>query len=58
MSKSDQTLRGCLYLRDSPDEVAVKIKKAKTDGIGHVTSDLDNRPEVHNLVRIFAALSG
>lgn len=34
-----------------------KIKKAKTDSIEGITYDASSRPEVANLVRIFAAVT-
>ena len=58
MSKSDPSDFSRINLVDSNDIIAQKIKRATTDSItGLVFEELQNRPEVHNLCRIFAALS-
>ncbi|MFV9838477.1 MAG: tryptophan--tRNA ligase [Aaplasma endosymbiont of Hyalomma asiaticum] len=58
MSKSDPSDFSRVNLVDSDDVIAQKIKKATTDSIaGFVLEELPNRPEMHNLCSIFAALS-
>ena len=60
MSKSDASDLSRINLRDSADEIAKKIRKAKTDP-EPLSSELDGlseRPEALNLVGIYAALSG
>ena len=60
MSKSDPSANACIFLRDEPDAVAKKIKKAKTDPepLPSELAGLENRPEAANLVGIYAALAG
>ena len=58
MSKSDISEYSRIMLNDSPDEIVQKIKKAKTDPLPLPASikDASKRPEVYNLLSIFAAL--
>lgn len=59
MSKSDISTLACIFLADEPDVVKRKISKAKTDShVGVSEDDLENRPELQNLLTIFAAFSG
>ncbi|KJS26921.1 MAG: tryptophanyl-tRNA synthetase [Hyphomonadaceae bacterium BRH_c29] len=61
MSKSDPSDLSRINLVDTSDEIAKKIKKAKTDLEGDMPSEaegLKGRPEVENLVGIFSAVSG
>jgi tryptophanyl-tRNA synthetase len=58
MSKSDDNQDSCIYLLDTPDAIARKFKRAKTDSIAGLTFDEQNRPEVTNLLSIFKILSG
>jgi len=58
MSKSDPSALSCINLIDDPDMIRTKIRKAKTDSLGQITYDGDARPEVSNLLRIYAALEG
>ena len=48
-----------IILTDSPDEIAQKIRKAKTDPLPLPTSteEMADRPEAANLIGIFAALA-
>jgi len=59
MSKSDPSEYSRINLNDGPDEIAQKIRKAKTDPepLPSDTDGLEGRPEAENLVGIFAALS-
>jgi len=60
MSKSDTSDNSRINLTDDADKIAKKIRKAKTDA-GEIPGDikgLEGRPEVANLVSIYAALSG
>jgi len=60
MSKSDPSDNSRINLTDNADKIAKKIRKAKTD-VGEIPGnieDLEGRPEVANLVGIYAALSG
>jgi tryptophanyl-tRNA synthetase len=58
MSKSDLSKLACINLIDDPEMIRTKIRKAKTDSMGAITYDAENRPEVSNLLRIYAALEG
>jgi tryptophanyl-tRNA synthetase len=60
MSKSDPSDLSRINLTDSPDDIAKKIRKAKTDaeGLPSEAKGLAGRPEADNLVGIYAALAG
>ena len=59
MSKSDPSDMSRINLADDADEMAKKIKKAKTDPepLPSETAGLAERPEALNLVTIYAALA-
>ncbi|MEE2746068.1 MAG: tryptophan--tRNA ligase [Pseudomonadota bacterium] len=59
MSKSDPSEGSRINMTDGPDDVARKIRKAKTDPepLPSSPEGLDGRPEAANLCGIFAALS-
>ena len=59
MSKSDPSDQSRINLTDSADEIANKIKRAKTDPepLPESVAGLDGRPEARNLVGIYAALA-
>jgi tryptophanyl-tRNA synthetase len=59
MSKSDPSDNSRINLRDSNDEIAQKIRKAKTDSepLPDNVKALETRPEADNLVGIYAALA-
>ena len=58
MSKSDPSDYSRIMLTDSADNIAQKIKKAKTDPqpLPSTKEDLKQRPEAENLISIFASL--
>jgi len=58
MSKSDPSEYSRINLNDGPDDIALKIRKAKTDPepLPSEVSGLEGRPEAENLVGIYAAL--
>ena len=58
MSKSDESNYSRIDLKDSPDEVVKKIKKAKTDSlpIPDNLKNLESKPESFNLVNIYSDL--
>ncbi len=60
MSKSDPSEMSRIHLTDSDDEIAQKIKKAKTDPepLPDAPEALESRPEAKNLVGIYAAVTG
>ncbi|NKX44099.1 tryptophan--tRNA ligase [Roseicyclus persicicus] len=59
MSKSDPSDKTRINLTDSADEIAKKIRKAKTDPdpLPEALEGLETRPEARNLVNIYAALA-
>ena len=60
MSKSDPSDMSRISLKDSVDTIADKIKRAKTDAepLPNNVEELSKRPEIDNLVGIYAALAG
>jgi len=60
MSKSDPSDQSRINLTDSADDIAKKLRKAKTDPepLPETVEGLECRPEADNLVSIYAALSG
>ncbi|MEM7694881.1 MAG: tryptophan--tRNA ligase [Pseudomonadota bacterium] len=60
MSKSEPSDASRINLTDSADQIAQKVKRAKTDpdALPSEVKGLEGRPEADNLVGIFAALSG
>ena len=60
MSKSDTSDATRINLTDSVDDIAQKIKRAKTDpeALPSEVEGLADRPEARNLVGIFSGLSG
>jgi len=59
MSKSDASDNSRINLTDTPETIAKKIRKARTDPepLPDTVEGLEGRPEAHNLVGIFAALA-
>jgi tryptophanyl-tRNA synthetase len=59
MSKSEPSDMSRINLTDDADEIAKKIRKAKTDPepLPENAADLKGRPEAENLIGIYAALS-
>jgi tryptophanyl-tRNA synthetase len=60
MSKSDPSDQSRINLTDTADQIAAKIRKAKTDAepLPETAEGLKDRPEARNLVNIYAALAG
>jgi len=59
MSKSEPSEMSRIILTDTPDDIAKKIRKAKTDPqpLPSSVEEMAERPEAANLIGIFAALS-
>ena len=57
MSKSDLSDQSRINLDDSPDAITQKLRRAKTDAEATLTYDPDRRPEVSNLLEIYAGLA-
>jgi tryptophanyl-tRNA synthetase len=58
MSKSDPSDMSRINLLDPPELIQKKIKRCKTDPIRGLTFDEPERPECHNLLSLYAILSG
>ena len=58
MSKSDPSDMSRINLLDSPEAIAKKIKRCKTDLVRGLAFDDPERPECHNLLSIYMLLSG
>ncbi|HEX6740816.1 MAG TPA: tryptophan--tRNA ligase, partial [Sphingomicrobium sp.] len=60
MSKSDPSEMSRIHLTDSDDQIAQKIRKAKTDPdpLPDDPAGLEGRPEAKNLVGIYGAVTG
>jgi tryptophanyl-tRNA synthetase len=58
MSKSDPSDMSRINLTDTADDIAGKIRKAKSDSVEGVGYDPSARPEASNLLTIYAALAG
>lgn len=54
MSKSVSSPLGTIFLSDTADDIAKKIKKAVTDTDGEVRYDWDAKPGLANLLEMFA----
>ena len=59
MSKSDASDNSRINLTDTPEKIAQKIRKARTDAepLPETVEGLEGRPEADNLIGIFAALA-
>ena len=58
MSKSDPNDGSRITLLDPPELITKKIKRAKTDPQMGLEFDNPERPETHNLLSLYALLSG
>jgi len=56
MSKSDESELSRINLEDAPELIKKKVMKAKTDSLPEISYD-ENRPEIYNLLNIFAGMS-
>ncbi len=56
-AKMSKSLNNCIYLRDSAEETIKKLIKAKTDSIEGISYNPEFRPEVSNLVKLYALCS-
>ena len=56
MGKSDDDPNNIIYLQDSDEDVARKIKRAVTDSVGIIQYDPENQPGVSNLLTIIAVM--
>ena len=58
MSKSDDSLKGIIFMGDDPRDAAKKIMAAETDSYARVTYDYDRQPGISNLLDLFELLGG
>ena len=58
MSKSAPSDRGRIELNDSAEEIRMKIKKAVTDSVPHISYDPKERHGVANLINMYSAIKG
>jgi tryptophanyl-tRNA synthetase len=58
MSKSDPSDFSRINMNDTADLIVQKIKKATTDAISGIYFDEENRPEVSNLLNMYASFAG
>ena len=59
MSKSDPSDQSRINLTDSEDQIIKKVQRARTDSLPFPEhkNDLEDRPEVENLINIFSSIS-
>lgn len=57
MSKSDENVRGSIFLMDAPETIMKKIKSAVTDSGTDISFD-DTRPAINNLLTIYHLVTG
>ena len=58
MSKSDADSNATIFLLDSPDVIANKLKRAVTDSGKDISFDIANKPGVANLLTLLAVATG
>lgn len=58
MSKSCPVDASRINLLDSADQIAAKIRKAKTDAVKGLRFDDPERPEAHNLLTLYQLMAG
>ncbi|HUC87872.1 MAG TPA: tryptophan--tRNA ligase [Candidatus Binatia bacterium] len=56
MSKSDESVKGIVFLGDKPETAAAKIMGAATDSLASIHYDLENQPGISNLLQILSLL--
>jgi tryptophanyl-tRNA synthetase len=57
MSKSDENVKGSIFLMDAPETIMKKIKSAVTDSGTDISFD-DTRPAINNLLTIYQLVTG
>lgn len=58
MSKSGDSVNGCVFVLDEPAAILKKFKRAVTDSENEVSFDRDRKPGVSNLLEVMAAATG
>lgn len=57
MSKSNENVKGTIFLLEPLESVRKKIMSAKTDSLDKIKYDVDNQPGVSNLITIYSSIS-
>jgi tryptophanyl-tRNA synthetase len=58
MSKSDETGKGVIFLSDTPESAAKKIRSATTDSLGKIDTADSEQTGIQNLLQILALTTG
>jgi tryptophanyl-tRNA synthetase len=58
MSKSDETGKGVVFLGDTPESAAKKIKSATTDSLGKIDPTNQDQAGIRNLLQILSLTTG
>jgi tryptophanyl-tRNA synthetase len=58
MSKSDTNVNAYITLKDKPEEILRKMKRAITDSDNEIYYDEENKPGISNLLQIYASSRG
>jgi tryptophanyl-tRNA synthetase len=58
MSKSDETGKGVIFLSDTPEAAAKKIRSATTDSLGNIDTANSEQAGIQNLLQILALTTG
>ncbi len=58
MSKSDENQRNVIFIADSNDIIASKIRKSVTDSGTEISYSLEHKPGISNLMTLYSVASG
>lgn len=58
MSKSDENQRNVIFLADSDDVIAGKIRRAVTDSGTEISYSVEKRPGISNLITLYSVATG
>ena len=58
MSKSDETGKGIIFLGDTPEAAAKKIRSATTDSFGKIDLENQDQAGIKNLLQILSLMTG
>lgn len=57
MSKSEDNNKGCILIKDDPDTIRRKVKRAVTDSLNRIKYT-DEQPGIKNLLTIYSKITG
>ncbi len=57
-AKMGKSLNNAVFLNETPEETAEKIKAAKTDSLDYFSYEPEKRPEISNLVLLYGLING